>query len=334
LTGKVKVGNRAIGEGEPAFVIAEVGSNHNQDMDQAKALIRAAQESGADAVKFQLFSADILYPGGGEMHDAFRAVELDRDWLPEIAEYSQKQGIIFFASPFDEPAVDRMADMDVAAYKVASSETTKLGLLRYMAAKQKPVLISTGMCDLADVSEAIDAVRSEGNNDITLFQCTALYPTEPRLSNLRGMDTLRAAFGIPTGLSDHTLGITVAIAAVARGANLIEKTLTLSRSLPGPDHSYALEPHEFRAMVDGIRDTEAALGSPLKSMLAEEAQLARREVLRAARDIAVGETVTQADLVAEGPALGGVRPRLMGAMIGRTAKTAIAKGTVISWDAV
>jgi len=334
LTGKVKVGNRTIGEGEPAFVIAEVGSNHNQDMDQAKALIRAAQESGADAVKFQLFSADILYPEGGEMHDAFRAVELDRNWLPEIAEYSRKQDIIFFASPFDEPAVDRMAEVDVAAYKVASSETTKLGLLRYMAAKQKPVLISTGMCDLADVSEAIDAVRAEGNNDITLFQCTALYPTEPRLSNLRGMDTLRAAFGVPTGLSDHTLGITVAIAAVARGANLIEKTLTLNQSLPGPDHSYALEPHEFRGMVDGIRDTEAALGSPVKSMLAEEAQVARREVLRAARDITAGETITQGDLMAEGPALGGIRPRLMRAMVGRTAKSAIAKGAAITWDAV
>ena len=181
MTDRVQIGDhRWIGPGEPTFVIAEVGSNHNQELDQAKRLIQTTAEAGADAVKFQLFSADILYPGGGEIHAAFRAVELSRDWVPELADYSRERGLLFLASAFDEGAVDCLEAVGSPAHKVASSETTNLPLLKYMASKQKPILMSTGMCDLADIFEAVEVVHSEKNTDIALFQCTTLYPTEPR----------------------------------------------------------------------------------------------------------------------------------------------------------
>ena len=334
MTDKVKVGDRWIGEGERTFIIAEVGSNHSRKLDQAKELIDATAETGADAVKFQLFTADVLVPGGGEVHEAVKEAEFPREWLSELAEYSKNCGLIFFASPFDHDAVDLLEAVNVPAYKVASSETTNLPLLKHMAAKGKPMLISTGMCDLADVYEAVEIVHSEGNTGITLFQCTALYPTEPRHSHLRGMDTLRSAFGLPTGLSDHTLDIVVPIAAVARGACQIEKTLTLSRDLPGPDHGYALEPHEFKKMVEAIHVTEEALGSPLKIMLPEESEVARRECIRAARDIAVGQELEPEHLVVERPSLGGIRPRYMDAVVGRRARVSIAKGEAISWDKI
>ncbi len=335
MTDRVQIGDhRWIGPGEPTFVIAEVGSNHNQELDQAKRLIQATADAGADAVKFQLFSADILYPGGGEIHAAFRAVELSRDWVPELADYSRERGLLFLASAFDEGAVDCLEAVGSPAHKVASSETTNLPLLKYMASKQKPILMSTGMCDLADIFEAVEVVHSEKNTDIALFQCTTLYPTEPRHSHLRVMDTLRSAFQAPVGLSDHTLDIVVPVAAVARGACMIEKTLTLGRDLPGPDHGYSLEPNEFKKMVEAIRITEEALGSPVKTMLPEEAQVARRDSIRAARDILPGELLTEEMLTLQRPALGGIRPRAMAAVLGRRAKQPISRGEAIKWDMI
>ena len=331
---KVRVGDRWIGTGEPVFVIAEVGSNHNRELSQAKELIDVTAETGADAVKFQLFKADVLAPDVGEVHEAVKAAELPRQWVPELADYSRKRGLIFFASPFDDEAVDCLAAVGVPAYKVASSETTNLPLLNYMAARGKPMLISTGMCDLADIHEAIEVVHSEGNADITLFQCTALYPTEPRHSHLRGMDTLRSAFGLPVGLSDHTLDNVVPVAAVARGACQIEKTLTLSRNLPGPDHGYALEPAEFKRMVEAIRVTEEALGSPIKTMLPEESVLARRECIRATRDIGAGEVLGPEHLTVQGPSEAGIRPRYMGAVVGKRTRVSIGKGEAITWDKI
>jgi sialic acid synthase SpsE len=187
------------------------------------------------------------------------------------------------------------------------------------------------MCDLADVHEAVEVIRSEGNTDIVLLQCTSLYPTEPRHVHLRAMDTLRAAFQLPVGFSDHTMDVVIPAAAVARGACVIEKHLTLSRQLVGPDHGYALEPPEFRRMVEGIRATEAALGTPAKTMLPEEARFARRESIRAARDIQAGEVLTLELLVVEHPAQG-LRPRYLSAVLGRRAAVAIAKGEGVTWE--
>lgn len=330
---KVRLGDRWVGVGEPTFIIAEAGSNHDRIWDQAKQLIEAAAEAGADAVKLQLFTADDLYLPDAPQYMAVKAVELPPEWLPDLARYSAQCNLVFLASPFSVSAVDALAELRVPAYKVASSETVKLPLLKYIAAKQKPVLLSTGMCDLADIHEAVEVCQSENNSDIVLLQCTSLYPTPPSHVHLRAMDTLRAAFHLPVGFSDHTLDIIAPVAAVARGACVIEKHLTIDQRLPGPDHSYALEPAGFRKMVQAIRDTEGMLGSPVKRMLPEEAQAARRESIRAARDIAVGEVLTRDLLVVERPAHG-IAARFLPAVIGRKSRKPIARGEAITWEKI
>ena len=329
----VQIGTRLVGSDQPIFIIAEAGSNHDRKLEQAKQLIEAAAQSGADAVKFQLFTADDLYPADSPVYAAVKSVELPAEWLPELAEHSERSGVMFLSSPFSRSAVDSLADVNVLAYKWASSETVNLQLLQYAAAKRKPILLSTGMCDLADIHEAVEVIHSEGNRDIVLLQCTSLYPAPPEQVHLRAMDTLSAAFQLPVGFSDHTLDIITAVAAVARGACVIEKHLTINRSLPGPDHSYALEPSEFKKMVQAIRDTEQALGSPIKTMLPDEGRYARRDSMHAARDIAAGETFTSEMIVYRRPG-DGLRPRYLQAVMGRAARRSLAKGEAITWESV
>ncbi|MEW6210174.1 MAG: N-acetylneuraminate synthase family protein [Acidobacteriota bacterium] len=333
MTDKVHIGARAVGSGESVFIIAEAGSNHNRKWEQAKHLIEAAAEAKADAVKFQLYAAGDLYPPGTPIYEVLKATELPVEWIPELADYAGKCGLIFFATPFSRAAVDCLAAIDTPVYKWASSETVNLALLKYAAARRKPVLLSTGMCDLADVHEAIEVIRSEGNDDIILLQCTSVYPADPRQVHLRAMDTLRWAFHLPVGFSDHTMSLVIPAAAVARGACVIEKHITIDRRLEGPDHIYALEPREFRSMVEGIRATEEALGSAVKTMLAEEALYARRMSLRAVRDIEAGEVINPGDIMVERPA-DGIRPRFRDAVIGRQTRKAIAEGEAITWDSI
>lgn len=333
MNDRVRVGNRWIGDDEPTFLIAEAGSNHDRKWDQAKQLVEAAAEAGADAVKFQMYAAEDLYPRGTPSYEAVKSCELPREWVARLAEYSEKCGLVFLASPFSRDAVDCLERVNTPAYKWGSSETVNLSLLKYAAAKHKPLLLSTGMCDLADVHEAIEVVRSEGNPGIILLQCTSLYPTEPRHVHLRAMDTLRAAFHLPVGFSDHTTDLVIPAVAVARGACVIEKHLTISRHLTGPDHAYALEPAEFKRMVEYIRTTEASLGSPVKTFLPEEAEAARRTSIRAARNIRAGEVLTVDVLVVERPGEG-IRPRLLNAVVGLRTRQAIAKLEAITWDKV
>lgn len=328
---KVQVGNRWIGAGERAFIIAEAGSNHDQKLDQAKQLIDAAAEARADAIKFQLFAADTLYPVGTQAHAALKAVELPRAWIPQLVEHAAERGLMFLASSFDREAVDCLAAVNVPAYKWASSETVNLSLLKYAAGKHKPIFLSTGMCTVADIHEAVEVVLSEGNTDIILLQCTSLYPTAARHVHLRVMDTLRCAFQLPVGFSDHTTDLAIPAAAVARSACVIEKHLTLDRRLPGPDHGYALEPAEFTKMVEHIRATEDALGCSVKTMLPEEAEVARRSSIRAARDLKAGETLAEDAFVVQRPAQG-IHPRFLSTIIGRRTREPIAKGEPITWE--
>jgi sialic acid synthase SpsE len=315
------------------YVIAEAGSNHNKYFDEARRLIDAAADAGADAVKFQLFSAAALYPQGGELHDIIRSLELPREWVGELGAQAASRGLALLASPFDLVAVDVLAAAGAPAYKIASSETVNLPLVAHVAARQKPVIISTGMCDLADVHEAIEVVRGTGNDQIVLLQCSALYPSRPDQAHLAVMQTLRGAFARPTGFSDHTLGTAVAIAAAARGACMIEKHFTLDRGAPGPDHFYALEPGELKAMVAAIRDAEASVGSPEKRLLPEESREARRESLRARRALDAGTVLTSDDLVAARPAHG-IRPRFAAALIGARLRRSVAAGEAISWESI
>lgn len=333
MSQSIKIGRRSVGHGQPTFVIAEIGSNHDRDISQAMRLIDVAADAGADAAKFQLYTANDLYPTPGPIHDAVKATELPVDWVPRLAAHASGLGLEFLASVFSLSAVDVMAEVRTPAYKIASSDAVNLPLLKYAASKRVPMIVSTGMCDLADITDAIEVIRGEGNEEIVLLQCTALYPTPPKLVNLRAMDTMRDAFRIPVGFSDHTLDTTIPVAAVARGACMIEKHLTPDRSKPGPDHSYALEPAEFKRMVAEIRAVEASFGEATKAILPEEAVLARRASVRAARDIQRGEELTAEAVVVERRA-GGVAPRLLAAVIGQRASARIEKGAPITWEVI
>ena len=301
----VAIGKRWVGDGEPCFIIAEAGSNHNGSLEQAKRLIDIAAEAGADAVKFQLFRAAKLYPKSAgvsdylklskAIYDLVAEMEMPYEWIPELAGYCKEKGLLFLASAFDEQSVDAL-DPYLAAFKIASYEMTHIPLVRYIAKKGKPVVISTGTANLEEIRETVEAFREDGNDEIVLLQCTAGYPAPLESLNVRVVQTLKQTFGVPAGLSDHSRDPWVApLCAVAVGANVIEKHFTFSNELPGPDHRFALEPDELRSMVRKIREAEKSLGTGLKTVQPVEAELrafARRSIF-AVRDIDEGQTLTQ-----------------------------------------
>jgi sialic acid synthase SpsE len=327
----VKIGTRRVGGGAPVLIVAEIGSNHDAKLEQAKQMIAVAAGAGVDAVKFQLFSADVLYPNHDGPYALMKANELPRAWLPELAACAREHGLIFLASPFDTASVDALVEVGTPAIKLASSEVTNLPLMSHAAATGLPLIIATGMCDLKDVQTAVETAAAAGNREIVLLQCASLYPAGARQVNLRAMDTLRVVFELPVGFSDHTPGHLIAAAAVARGACLVEKHITLSRDLDGPDHGYALEPGEVAALVSALRDVEASLGSAFKDILPEERPVARRESVTARVGIPAGTPVTGEMLTVQRPATG-IRPRYLGLVVGRTARRDIAAGEPVTWD--
>ena len=266
---KIQIGNRLIGKGEPTFVIAEIGSNHDNKFSQAIEMIDIAVESGVDAVKFQLYYAASLWPKNSRSYQILKPLETDRHWIDKLIEYCGRRKIIFLATPFDKEAIDLLDKANVPALKWPSSEIYDLPLLKYAAQKKKSMIMATGACRMLDVEKAVNAVKTAGNTEIILLHCVSAYPTKPKDANLRIMDALREKFSVPVGFSDHTEGISVALAAVARGANVIEKHFTISRKLTGPDHGFALEPNELREMTQGIREVEQSLGSYEKSIIAD-----------------------------------------------------------------
>ena len=330
---KIRIGNKHIGENEPTFIIAEAGSNHDGNINQAKELIDIASECKADAIKFQLFKAESFYKINDPMFEVMKENEFPREWMKELHNYTQKKNIIFLASAFDNEAVDLLQEYNSPAFKIASSEITNLSLLRYVALNNKPLILSTAMCNIADIYEAIDVINSTGNNDIILLQCSALYPTEAQYINLRVMGTLKCAFNLSVGYSDHTLGIHIPAAAVGMGACVIEKHFTISRKLKGPDHSYAIEPKELQSMIENIREVEKSLGSPIKKMLNEEKSGARRESIYAKGDISKGMIITNELLEIRRPAIG-IEPRLLRAIIGLKSIKNIKAGEMIDWDMI
>jgi sialic acid synthase SpsE len=342
----LRIGPRWVGDGAPCFVIAEAGANHNRDLGMARELIAVAAEAGADAVKFQTYSAETLYSkrtprftyldgvSDKSTWDLIKSIELPRDWQPLLAEEARARGILFMSTPFDHRAVDELQALGVPAFKIASFEIVDLPLVRRAAATGKPLVISTGLADLEDVQDAVAACEAEGNRQVVLLQCASLYPAPPARVNLRAMATMRQAFGVPTGLSDHTLGIHVPVAAVALGAAVIEKHYTLSRSLPGPDHPFAIEPGELTAMVRQIRDVEQALGDGRKGAPhpdeVEMYQKARRSLI-AARAIPRGTRIEADMLTIKRPGFG-IKPKYASQVVGRTARVDIEEDAVITWD--
>lgn len=343
----VRIGDRKVGLGEPVYIIAEAGSNHDRKLDQAKRLIDVAAEAGADAVKFQTFAADRivaetttrakylddLLPAGKTMSELFRELELPREWHAQLFDHATAAGLDFISTPFDFEAIDLLDGLGVKAFKVASYELWHLPLIREVASRGKPIICSTGMADLADVQEAVDTVAATGNDQLILLHCVVNYPPPFSELNLRAIQTMRTAFGVPVGYSDHSPGITAPIVATALGAAVIEKHYTLSRDLPGPDHRFAIEPDELKAMVRGIRDAHDALGTGIKRMAPAEADLytTARRSLFAARDIAAGEVLTADDVSILRPGTG-IEVRDLDKVIGRTARRAIGRHEPLAWD--
>jgi sialic acid synthase SpsE len=327
------IGGRPVGGKASPFMIAEAGSNFNQDLDTARRLIDVAAEAGADAIKFQLFRAHILYPNGGELHDIFKSIELNPDWVPVLDQHAKDRGILLMASAFDRGSVDVLEALNTPAHKIASSETTNLPFLHYVASKGKPVIISTGMCDMVDVEEAVNVCVGAGNRQIILLQCCAMYPLPPELVNLRVISSFAERFGCPVGFSDHTRGHAAASAAIGLGASVFEKHFTLDRQSQGPDHFYALEPGELKAYVDGLREGYAALGTASKEMLPKERELGRREGLYAAKDLPAGAILSAADIAVRRPAVG-LRARYASAVAGAGLARALKKDDPITWDAL
>ncbi|MFC1931518.1 N-acetylneuraminate synthase [Chloroflexota bacterium] len=342
---RIRISNRFIGEGEPCFIIAEAGVNHNGDISLAKQLIDVAKEAGADAVKFQTFTTERIVTRYAEktqyqkettsseeaQFEMIKKLELSGGDFKELSAHAQNRGIFFLSTPFDEGSVDLLDKLRVPAFKVGSGEITNFPLIRYIARKKKPVILSTGMALLDEIEEALAAIRQEGMNEITLLHCVSSYPTRVEDTNLRAIETLRNTFKLPVGLSDHTLGISIPIAAVALGACIVEKHFTLDNNLPGPDQRASLEPAELKQMVKAIRDVEKAMGDGIKRPTKEEAEnkKASRRSIVAEVEIPAGTVITEEMLDLKRPGTG-IEPKQLGIIIGRRAARHIKPGELIT----
>jgi sialic acid synthase SpsE len=341
---RIRVGERWLGAGEPCYVIAEAGSNHNGSLETALALIDVAAEAGADAVKFQGFRARTLYPRSAgisdylgdprAIYDIIEAMELAPAWLPALVAHCSKRGVHFLCTPFDEEWVE-LLDPHVPAFKLASYEMSHLPLARAVFAKGKPVFASTGAHTLDEVRPLLDVARKVGNDALVVLQCTAAYPTPPRAVNARAITTLREATGCLVGLSDHSRDPVIApVVAVALGACVIEKHFTLSNRLPGPDHTFALEPDELARLVRAVREAEAVLGTGDKQLQPEEHEL-RRFALRsvfAMRAIRAGDVFStdNVGVLRNGAHTPGLSPTAYPRLLGRRATRDIAADAPIT----
>jgi len=345
----VRIGRRKVGTGRPVYVIAEAGSNHNRKLSVARKLIDVAVEAGADAVKFQTFSADTLYsrktpkmkylkkstPASQSVYDLLKSLELPRKWHAPLAAHCRKRGVDFLSTPFDEAAVDQLAAVGMPAYKIASFEINHVPLIRRAARRGKPMILSTGMADLEDIDLAVRTCRAAGNSRVVLMHCAIGYPPEFKDINLNAMLTMQKRFKCPVGYSDHSTGHVATVAAVALGACVIEKHFTLSRKMKGPDHGFALEPDELAEMVGAIRSASASLGSEKKRCTAAELELHRlgRRSIVAARDIARGQRITRDDLAIKRPGFG-IQPRELERVLGCVAAKSIGEDEVLTWKMV
>jgi N-acetylneuraminate synthase/N,N'-diacetyllegionaminate synthase len=341
------VGTRVIGAGAPVFFVAEAGVNHNGDLGLALKLVDVAADAGADAVKFQTFRTDALVTrqapkaeyqraatgDADSQHAMLSRLELDRAAHEALRAHSARRGIVFFSTPFDEASADDLEALGVPLFKVPSGEITNVPLLRHLAAKHRPIIVSTGMSTLDEVALAVDVLCAAGDPPVALLHCLSAYPAPAAEMNLRAMETLRSRFGVPVGLSDHTAGLAVSVAAVARGAAVIEKHFTLDKTLPGPDHRASLDPVELGSLVQSIRDVEAALGDGDKRPMPCELdtrRVARRSIV-AARPIRAGERLTREGICIKRPGTG-ISPADLDRALGRRLRRDVAADEVIDWS--
>lgn len=346
---KIKIGNRVIGEENKVFIIAELSANHNQQLEIAIESIKAIKECGADAVKLQTYTADTLTLNsdkdhfkirqgtiwdGATLYELYKQAFTPWEWQPKLKQLAEDLGLICFSSPFDKSAVDFLEKMDVPAYKIASFEIVDIPLIEYTASKGKPMIISTGIANEDEIKDAIDACKRVGNNQIALLKCTSEYPAPIEDSNLATIPALVEKFKTVVGLSDHSPGIIVPIAAVAIGARIIEKHFILDRKMGGPDSSFSLEPNEFKKMVDEIRQVELALGKisfELSDKIKKSRVFARS--LFVVKDILAGEMFTEENVRSIRPSHG-LAPKHFNEILYKKAKKNIECGTPLNWDLI
>lgn len=340
---KIKIGKRWVGEGEPTYLIAEIGSNFDGKLKRAKMLINLARDCGADCAKFQCFSTDRIISREGfegikvgfqakwkkPVYQIYKDAEFPRKWHEELFHYAKKKGIDFLSTPYDKKAVDILDKLGITAFKIGSGDITWLEMLKFIAKKKKPIILATGASSLDEVKEAIGAIRSEGNNEIVLLQCVTNYPSSFEHANIRSMKAMGEKFSLPVGYSDHTPGLIVPLGAVTLGACIIEKHFTDDKTRKGPDHPFAMDAKDFKAMAEGIRKLEKALGSETKRLYKEEHQtvILQRRCLRAAKDIQKGEKIKSGmiDVLRPCPKTALV-PKYKAKILGKAARTAFKKG--------
>ncbi len=346
---ELSIGNNWVGAGHSTYIIAEISANHRQSYSAAESLVRAAKDTGANAVKVQTYTPDTLTIeadtryfqigeetiwAGRTLYDLYQEAYMPWDWQPKLQTLAKDIGIDFFSTAYDNSAVDFLESMDVPVYKIASFELVDLPLIRRIAATGKPAIISTGMATLAEIDEAVQAFRVVSETPFALLKCTSAYPAPAEEMNLKTIPHLRDAFSCPVGLSDHTLGTSVPVGAVAVGACIIEKHLTLSRGNESLDSNFSLEPEEFGAMVEGVRIIEKALGRVAYSSGDKESQSVMfRRSLFVIEDMKANEEFTEDNVRSIRPAHG-LHPRYLSDVLGRQASRDVERGTPLSWNLV
>ncbi len=345
----MKIGHKNIDTQSPCFIIAELSANHGGKIEIAKETIRAAKRAGADAIKLQTYTADtitldaetedfLIKQGtiwdGKKLHDLYQEAYLPWEWHEELFQVAEEEGLVCFSSPFDFTAVDLLEKLEVPAYKIASFEITDIPLIEYVASKGKPVIISTGIAALEDIELAVKACKSVGNDQVILLKCTSAYPAKIEDANLSMIADISKRFGVTSGLSDHTLGITVPVASVVLGGKVIEKHFILEKSIGGPDASFSLDEQEFKEMVQAVRDAEKSLGI-IDYSLTEKKKKSREfsRSLYIAQNMQKGEEITYDNVRSVRPGFG-LHPKYLKELIGKKINQDVTKGTRMSFDLV
>lgn len=345
----ISIGPRAVGDKEPCFIIAEISANHNQDLSRAKEIIKAAKLAGADAIKLQTYTADTMtidcdnewfqIPSksiwsGQTLYKLYQEAYTPWEWHAELFNMAREEGLICFSTPFDKTSIQLLEELNVPVYKVASFEVIDLPLLKAIGKTGKPVILSTGMASLSEIAEAVKTLQEAGSGPLILLKCTSAYPASPSSMNLKTIPHLRDTFNTLVGLSDHTLGTAVAVAAVTLGACVIEKHFTLSRADGGHDSTFSLEPHEFSNMVSDIRFAEKALGEISYGKTEEEQKnLCFRRSLFIIEDMQKGDIFSESNVGSIRPGHG-LLPRYLDMVLGKKICTDIKRGTPLSWELI
>ncbi|WP_331496714.1 pseudaminic acid synthase [Romboutsia sedimentorum] len=345
----MNIDNIKLDEDNRCFIIAELSANHGNDINIAKRTIKAAKESGADAIKIQTYTPDTMTIDcdneyfkinqdtiwdGRYLYDLYKEAYTPWEWQMELKEYANNIGLVFFSTPFDKSSVDFLETMNVPAYKIASFEITDIPLIEYIASKQRPVIISTGIATIDDIHEAVNACRRMNNNNIVLLKCTSSYPAKLEDSNLKTIADLKEKFNVIVGLSDHSIDIEVSLAAIGLGAKVIEKHFILDRDIGGPDSLFSLEPNQFREMVEGVRKIEKAIGKVDYEL--DEKKIKNRELSRSlfiVEDMEVGDRFTSDNIKSIRPGFG-LHPKYYNQIIGKTVNCSVKRGTPLSFDLI